>query len=94
MRDCLMIGLIFLLSVLSIYGSVSLELGGFNGKAILASISSNNTTNLSIEENNTALKDLWSWGSIPVGHLINESGMLIENPMDNGFVEIPPRVSL
>ena len=106
MKYLSMFGLIFFLLIAFIMnGSLSLQLSGAEGKAILELVSANNTINRSIELNNTLgqnnttapnnsiRNDLWSWGSVPVGHLVNESGKLAEKPNGVWFVEIPPKMS-
>jgi hypothetical protein len=50
------------------------------------------STTSSLENGPTAEpKGLWSWGKIPVGHTLNGSGVLIETPSQDPFVEILPR---
>ncbi len=99
MRNLALISLILLLS-LSYAALAGLQLGGDNGRSILASLTENtsienmtaeNMTNSSPANSSTAEpEDLWSWGKIPVGHTLNGSGLLVETPKPDPFVEIPP----
>ena len=67
-----------------------LDLGHDAGRLVLESIT-NNTTNLSANETSSlpipvlnasqsAKSDLWSWGTIPVGYAMNESGKPVRLP--------------
>lgn len=105
MRNLALISLILLLS-LSYAALAGLQLGGDNGRSILASLTENtsienvtaenmtteNMTNSSPANSSTAEpEDLWSWGKIPIGHTLNGSGLLVETQKPDPFVEIPPR---
>jgi hypothetical protein len=92
---------IIFIAVISILASscaaLPLQLGGDNGRAILETIAANNTTNQTESLNATAATasgDLWSWGAIPVGHALNESGELVMLPTETDpFVIVPPAQS-
>jgi hypothetical protein len=90
MKNAIIFGLIFLLLALNCVAA-PLQLSGDTGRSILGTIDNNNTTNQT-NANNESAKDLWSWGKVPVGHSINESGgELNVNPMvDDGMVEAYP----
>ena len=77
MRGLLILGFIFLLLAWTCI-AMSLQLSGDSGKAILGTIA-NNTTNLTNSTNETQ-GGLWSWGKVPVGHLVNTSGNLVLVP--------------
>lgn len=104
MRNSVLLGMIILLS-LSYAALAGMQLGGDNGRAILESLIENTTTenatavnatnqisaNSSMANSSTAeTEDLWGWGKIPVGHTLNGSGVLVETPSQDTFVEIPP----
>ncbi len=104
MRNSVLLGLIILLS-LSYAALAGMQLGGDNGRAILESLIKNTTsengtavnatnqssTNSSMTNSSTEeTEDLWSWGKIPVGHTLNGSGVLVETPSEDTFVEMPP----
>jgi len=77
MRDLIIFGLIFLFLAWNCMAA-SLQLSGDSGKAILGTIA-NNTTNQTNSTNETQ-GGLWSWGKVPVGHLVNTSGNLVMVP--------------
>jgi len=59
--------------------AASMQLSGDSGKAILRTIA-NNTTNQTNSTNETQ-GGLWSWGKVPLGHLVNTSGNLVMVPL-------------
>lgn len=93
-------GLIISTSIISIaiisilapsYAALPMQLGGDNGRAILENIAANSTTNQTESLNATAAGDLWSWGTFPVGHALNESGELAVLPtVTDPTVIVPP----
>lgn len=83
-------GLILSISILSC-AALPLQLGGDIGRSILENIAANKTTNQTESFNETTPGDLWSWGSIPVGHALNESGRLVVLPTaTDPSVIVPP----
>jgi hypothetical protein len=74
--------------------ALPMQLGGDNGRAILETIAANNTTNQTESLNATVSGDLWSWGTLPVGHALNESGELVMLPAaTDTSVIVPPALS-
>lgn len=81
--------LVFLL-LACISHAAPLQLSGNSGRAILGEINLSNSSNETSTANDT--EDLWSWGKLPVGHFINDSGKLAARPVsDDGLVVVPPR---
>ncbi|MDM7911857.1 MAG: hypothetical protein QUS09_02050 [Methanotrichaceae archaeon] len=83
------------ITIISILASscaaLPIQLGGDNGRAILENIAAKNTTNQTESLNATAPGDLWSWGTLPVGHVLNESGELVVLPTETDpTVTVPP----
>jgi len=64
--------------------SEPLQLNGSSGQAILSQITvqSNNTSTNNTSTNTLAKADLWNWGGIPAGYVLNKSGMLA--PLNSG----------
>lgn len=106
MREATILGLIFLLLAQNCISAAPLQLSGGMGRSILENVtdietnnSINNTINDTANETSNLttsddkVKDgLWSWGKVPVGHSLNQSGKLITNPiMSDPTVEIPPK---
>jgi hypothetical protein len=79
MRNLILFGFIFMLLMLNCMAVAPLQLSGSTGEALLAKVS-NNTTNQTVQANETKA-GLWSWGKVPVGHLLNPSGGLISKPL-------------
>lgn len=101
MRNLVLLGIILLLA-LSCTALAGLQLSGAGGRAILEDLVEENVTNQSTTNsstmNSTTMNsaaesgDLWSWGKIPVGHMLNSSGILTETPnQEDPSVVIPPR---
>lgn len=90
MRRIIAVCLIILILALCSHAFATIQLGGDSGRAILQNIAANRTSNQTVQESNST-NDLWSWGSIPVGHLLNSSGMLTETPKDDALVELSPQ---
>ncbi len=87
-------GLILSLSILSC-AALPVQLSGNMGRSILETVAANDTINqtesLNETSNETTSGDLWSWGSIPVGHAVNESGDLVVLPTETDpLVTVPP----
>jgi hypothetical protein len=83
MRNLILFGFIFMLVMLNCMAVAPLQLSGFTGEALLAKVS-NNTTNQTVNQTvqaNETKDSLWSWGKVPVGHLLNPSGGLISKPL-------------
>ena len=85
MRYRLLCGLVLLVLALNSMGREPIYLGEGNGRAILESIAnntSNQSSNLSnitpIQTGNATRKEggLWSWGTVPAGYRMEESGKL------------------
>ncbi len=88
-------GTIISISIISILilscAALPMQLGGNNGRVILENIAANNTTNQTESLNATAPGDLWGWGTLPVGHALNESGRLVVLPTaTDSTVIVPP----
>jgi hypothetical protein len=102
MRNSALFGIILLLA-LSCTALAGLQLSGAGGRAILEDLvveenvtnqSTTNSTAMNSTTMNSAAEsgDLWSWGKIPVGHMLNSSGILTETPnQEDPSVVIPPR---
>jgi hypothetical protein len=87
---------LILFLTLSYSALAGLQLSGAGGRAVLESLAvevGENLTNQSSDystANVTAMNssensgDLWSWGKIPVGHMLNGSGTLVEAPTQDG----------
>jgi hypothetical protein len=85
---------------LSCTALAGLQLSGAGGRVILESMLAEveeNATNQS-SANSTTMNstpesgDLWSWGKIPVGHMLNGSSVLVETPnQEDPSVVVPPR---
>jgi hypothetical protein len=82
--------LVFLLLACISYAA-PLQLSGNSGRSILGTINVSNSSN---ETNTLNETDLWSWGKLPVGHFINDSGKLAARPIDDdGLVVVSPRAA-
>jgi hypothetical protein len=85
-----MLFLVFILLAFISYAA-PLQLSGNLGRAILGTINVSNSSNETSTLNET---DLWSWGKLPVGHFINDSGKLAARPIgDDGLVVVSPRAA-
>lgn len=95
-------GLILSLSILGC-AALPVQLSGNMGRSILETVAANDTINQTESlnatsnatsnetSNETNSGDLWSWGSIPVGHAVNESGNLVVLPTETDpLVTVPP----
>jgi hypothetical protein len=80
MKSLIMVCLILLLLALNSQALMAIQLSGDNGRAILQKIAVNSTTLNQMDQANNSTNDLWSWGSVPVGHLLNSSGKLVNTP--------------
>jgi hypothetical protein len=80
MKRLIIVCLILLLFAVNIQALNTIQLSGDNGRAILQKIAANSTTSNQTDQSNNSTNDLWSWGSVPVGHLLNSSGELAETP--------------
>ena len=67
--------LIILSLALNCMATETVQLGGNNGKAILAQIASVNVTD---QMTKASQGDLWNWGKIPMNYEIDKSGKPIE----------------
>jgi len=97
---------LILFLIISCTALAGLQLSGAGGRAVLNSLTAEveeNATNLSLDNstanaNATAInsseesQDLWSWGKVPVGHMRDGSGSLVETPTEvDPLVVVPPR---
>lgn len=95
---------LILFLIISCTALAGLQLSGAGGRAVLNSLTAEvgeNVTNLSLDNstpNATAInsseesQDLWSWGKVPVGHMRDGSGSLVETPTEvDPLVVVPPR---
>jgi hypothetical protein len=80
MKRLIIFCLILLLFAMNSQALNAIQLSGDNGRAILQKIAANSTTSNQTDQSNNSTDDLWSWGSVPVGHLLNSSGGLVETP--------------
>lgn len=97
MRNSALFGIILLLA-LSCTALAGLQLSGAGGRAILEdlveeeNVTNQSTTNSTTMNSAAESGDLWNWGKIPVGHMLNSSGILTETPnQEDPSVVIPPR---
>jgi hypothetical protein len=84
MRNLLICSLILLALALICEASEPLQLNGSKGQAILNQITvqSNDTSTNNTSTNILANADLWNWGGIPAGYVLNKSGTL--TPLNSG----------
>ncbi len=82
MRKWVICGIILLALALN-YGAIAqVDLSGANGQAILNRIATSAPiTNISTNAS------LWSWGNIPMGYTLNQTGQLVptQNVLHNDF---------
>lgn len=95
MRNLVICGLILLALVLNCEATAPVQLSGGNGQAILSQIAGPVQTNSTSENpgqtNNTSTKtDLWNWGNVPIGYVLNKSGILTE--ISNNYGDWTPSI--
>jgi|WetSurMetagenome_2_1015567.scaffolds.fasta_scaffold23024_1 hypothetical protein len=90
MKKSIILFLAFI-SVACLSLAAPLQLSGNSGRTILGEINVSNSSNESSTLNDT--RDLWNWGKLPVGHIINgTNGKLAASPVnDDGLVVVPQR---
>jgi hypothetical protein len=102
MRELIIFGLIVLTLALNCQGTGPFHIGQDSGASILDSSADNisnisntsnqslNAINISINQTNNTKKgtpgDLWSWGQIPIGYKLDESGKLVRLPTQEEWV--------
>lgn len=71
----MLLSLIILSLALNCTATALVQLGDDSGKAILMQIASVNVTN---QTTKASQGDLWSWGKMPINHVIDKSGKPVE----------------
>jgi hypothetical protein len=71
------------------------QLSGGNGQTILSQIAgpaqTNSTSENSGQTNNISTKtNLWNWGNVPIGYVLNKSGILTQ--LSNNYGDWTPSI--
>jgi hypothetical protein len=83
MKRLTIVCLILLALAFSSQALNAIQLGGENGRAILQRMVVNNTSNTTsngTSSSNNSIGAPWRWGPVPIGHMLDSSGRLVEAP--------------